>query len=484
MISTPDPEKNLVSRMTDCVCVYGTADLRGWYAGGTLERLNMEYPAGSKMNGILRCNEGITWGWALAYATTEEEIRGIWQDVGSILVEFVSFSQHFLLGMYVAQALHPKVKKCVESTQAHWDSIPKRAKRLLEDLHEDITPYKEFMRVVMFKIFKKLIRDGIIREGQNVDVAALKIEDMTSSEWLAVTVYMMGVRGKDLAQSSAKHWQRYNERFDAAIKEIIEFDEGDIELPGVGELTLAGRYIEWYCKFNMHLNKTILKSAYQQKLVGHAIDSKNVFLFDCKYVPGFGKQVADGLTVWTHAPFYFWLSFCYARFVTEVRTAIIDKPIVYHLECTELFSFTDFLQQQGVPVVDNPNYMYLASLSTDTPLKFKRYTGSKASAALLCASDTGNWYRDSDVPLRTPDHDGAEYQQHKHYFFAPEFPSLCEIEWDKCLKARPNYGYDTIAFGRDRHLYVGSTELVESYVGAPRDFPAIESKLKGSVQYK
>merc|ERR1712187_1018685 len=145
----------------------------------------------------------------------------------------------------------------------------------------------------------------------------------------------------------------------------------------------------------------------------------NVFLFDCKYVPGFGKQVADGLTVWTHAPFYFWLGLCYARFVTEVRTAIVDKPIVYHLECTELFSFTDFLQQQGVPVIDNPNYIALASMSTDRPLKFHRYAGTKASAALLFSGRSGKWFRDSDVILRTPDHDGKEYAQHKRYFFPP-----------------------------------------------------------------
>lgn len=269
-----------------------------------------------------------------------------------------------------------------------------------------------------------------------------------------------------------------------AIKEIIEFDEGDdVDIPGKDELTLAGRYIEWYCKFNMHLNKTILKTAFDNKEVGHAIDAHHVFLFDCKYVPGFGKQVADGLTVWTHAPFYFWLSICYARFVTEVREAIVDKPIVYHLECTELFSFTDFLQQQGVPVVDNPNYIALASMSTNEPLKFKRYQGKKASAALLFSAKTGKWYRDSDVMLRTPDHDGAEFDQHKKYFFpAGDLKSICELEWDKCHKANCKFGHETVGFGRGHGLYVGSTELVENYVGQPRDHTHVHCR--GEVQYK
>merc|ERR1711920_798037 len=232
--------------------------------------------------------------------------------------------------------------------------------------------------------------------------------------------------------------------------------------------------------FNLALNRTICRNAYVDGKVGHAIDGEHVFLLDCKFVPGFGKQVADGLTVWSYSPFYFWLSFVYAAFVTEIRENVADKPVIYHLECTELFSFTNFLQQNGICVIDNPNYIYLASLSTDKPIKYHRYNGMKAPGALLFFGD--KWHRDSDVKLRTPEHDEAQYEAHKHFVFPPKSRGLAGMEWDKCVKASPMFNSNHVTFGGAEHgLYVGSTELAKQYVGAPRSYN--REILKGSVEY-
>merc|ERR1712187_207680 len=133
---------------------------------------------------------------------------------------------------------------------------------------------------------------------------------------------------------------------------------------------------------------------------GHAVDGQHVFLLDALYIPGFGEQVAQGLTIWCFTTFFCWLARIYGGFAQLVQEET-QKPIIYHQECTELFQFTNFIQQFGMPCVDNLNYMVLASKSTSQPLEFQRWSYDMVPAALLF--DHGKWYRVPAVPLRTPD---------------------------------------------------------------------------------
>merc|ERR1712087_1083936 len=113
----------------------------------------------------------------------------------------------------------------------------------------------------------------------------------------------------------------------------------------------------------LRLNRTVIRSAFKPG-GGHAVDGQHIFLLDALFIPGFGMQVAEGLTVWCFTTFFRWLSCIYAKFAKLVQIDNSNTPIVYHQECTELFQFTNFIQQFGMPCVDNLNYMILASMAS------------------------------------------------------------------------------------------------------------------------
>ena len=52
---------------------------------------------------------------------------------------------------------------------------------------------------------------------------------------------------------------------------------------------------------------------------------------------------------------------CLHRFVELAQKRGIAGPCVIHLECTELYCFTPFLHEMGVPCVDGINALMLAS---------------------------------------------------------------------------------------------------------------------------
>jgi len=481
MISTPDPSKSIVSRCDDARVMYGTADLRGWYGGDVLNELNKIYPTEGKMNIVLRANEGLLWGMVLADSTDSEKPR-VMNDIVNILVEFTEGSMAFFLGMYVG--MKTKVTGATSMANAalqQWESVPKEGKRLLEEIKVDYEGYKKWLEPLGVACFKKGVKDGIFRKGQAVNLEELTAQDIKFDEWLAVNLYLCGIK-KKLPKTEAELWHYFYERFMKSVDFLLHFDEGNVDIPGVYDTVILGpRYVEWYCKLNVQLNRGICKSAYQEGKVGHAIDGEKVFLLDCKFIPGFGKQVADGLTVWCYSPFYWWLSYIYAGFVTEVNKAVGPKPMVYHLECTELFNFTDFLQQNGCPVIDNPNYVALASIGMGRPLKFEAFPTHEAPAALMFFGT--RWFRDSDIKLRTPKHDGGHFKQHMGVVFPDGVKGLPGEEWEKITKACFKFNGEDLGIGQGQHMYVGSTEIVDAYVGEPRSFSKEHWKHQGSVEY-
>ena len=126
----------------------------------------------------------------------------------------------------------------------------------------------------------------------------------------------------------------------------------------------------------------------------HGIDGKSLLLFDCRYIPGFGIQVAKSLTVWTAAKNYFWISTMLRRFARIMQERGLG-PVLCHMECTELFSFSPFLQEMGMPVVDAVNSISIASRCTDAPMRFVKFkknpstlTPPTPSALLVDTVDT------------------------------------------------------------------------------------------------
>lgn len=478
MISTPDPARNLTSRLDNARVIYGTADLRGWYGGDILGKLNREYPPEENMSGILRCNEGLLWGMILADTPVSEK-KALWQDVADILVEFTYGSCHFWLGLYLGFVMnrdndHP-------SAFLKWNDIPKMARDLLEALTVDIEPLLDFDSSSAIALFKKGVKDGLFRVGEEVDLDSITKADITEEEAGAMLIWICGVTGDTKFKTRGDIWEHCLLRMKQALQDVLSFDEGTDALPGKDEqATIGPRYIEWYCKFQHRLNNSILKDAHDANKVGHGIDGQNIYLLDCKYCPGFGEQVACGLTVWCYSPFFFWMSYIYARFATMINENSGTKPVVFHLECTELFNFTDFLQQNGVPTIDSPNYIKLASESTDKPIAFQRYCGREAPAAMLFQD--GKWYRDSDVKLRTPDFDGGQYEKHARLVFPLDIPGLPGLEWDKCQKGLCKVGEKNLGFGKGQALYVASTEVTAEYVGCPREY--LPDDMRGSVQYR
>merc|ERR1712217_481867 len=133
-------------------------------------------------------------------------------------------------------------------------------------------------------------------------------------------------------------------------------------------------------RFVHHINVSILK---KNQGDGNLFDAHNLYLFDARYVPAFGTAVAKGTTVWSYAQNYFWINALFGRFADVVQQSRPSVALAYHLECTELLTFLEMLQFQGVSVIGNVSYLFLASLGNNSPLKFQRFPLQAAPSAPL-----------------------------------------------------------------------------------------------------
>ena len=104
--------------------------------------------------------------------------------------------------------------------------------------------------------------------------------------------------------------------------------------PDVPGLPLAGAYVDVFARFNTRLNAGVL--AELSASCSHAIDGSEFLLFDTRFVPGFGLQVNEGLTVWTKAKNYIWMNAMLLRFVELATESKLASSVIIHLECTEL----------------------------------------------------------------------------------------------------------------------------------------------------
>jgi len=494
LISSPDPSKNLVSRMEDCGIIYGTADLMGWYGGSVLDKIKAEYPEPGPFAHVVCANKGVTWGMMLADCSSAEE-AWVWSEVSAQLVEYVDTSISFILGMYIGYKVddagirsheeQAKIDKCnsgLEQGQTiyeGWMQLPVAGKILLEQLIEDPTPILHFIEPALRGVEESQLDRG---QGPRGDVRGQNgdSDGVDDVDHFKALVFLVGRLKGDAGDDSAAEMDlQTKNRIIENAKKILNFNEGKDELnkdgkhPREKEITLGPRFVSWYCQLQVRINTTVLKESFEAGQVGHAVDGQKVFLFDCKFVPGFGKHVADGLTVWTHASHYFWVSLMYGHYAESLQSHLSGTPMAYNMECTELFSFTNFLQQNGVPTVDNINLMYIASKSSGKPLQYKRFSGHNAPAAMLTDAGMSRWFRRKTLPLRTPDYDLEDYIDTREYVFPGKAgnrktmdstPTVKSEIWDKLVKPEFHYGGKVLTVGRNQDLYCESCELCANYL--------------------
>jgi hypothetical protein len=333
------------------------------------------------------------------------------------------------------------------------------------------------MEPAIFYTFQKGVMEGALRKGSNQDPEMLTFADLTPEEVIASWIVMLG-RSSELLKNGAKLETQAKQHAVASIIHILEFDEGEDELPEKAtQVTCGQRYIDWYCDLMMRINKSLLREAFKEGKVGHAIDAENVYLLDALYIPGFGEQVAEGLTVWTYATSYSWLSRIYGKFAEQVQ-ADCQKPVIYHQECTELFQFTDFLLQFGMPCIDNPNYMVLASMSTSKPLNFKRYPKEPKDTPAALLFDSGRWFRDSHLLMTTPDEAAKKYTELKEFIYQDGKEGREDIMWGGIEKGAVQIGSKDVG----EALFIHSTSLVDKYIGCPHTRSA-DACCTGCVKY-
>jgi len=243
---------------------------------------------------------------------------------------------------------------------------------------------------------------------------------------------------------------------------LLDLGDPDLGLP------LGHAYAQIFGRFQASVNGDISR---QKRSAAHGIDGERALLFDCKFVPGFGLQVAGGLTVWAGAKNYLWMSACALEFL-KCLTQLEDSPrgFVVHLECTELFPFAPFFHELGVPCIDGVNLCMMATrCSTEhDAMHFVtfRQPAHRVPAAVVARTEGVCFHRSPIYKLRTPACLAeAFYQQEELYT-----PLLLEQSrmWAQQSRARVCYGgsemrfepaFDAGPLTKHETLYVESSSL-------------------------
>merc|ERR1711953_56434 len=281
---------------------------------------------------------------------------------------------------------------------------------------------------------------------------------------------------------------------DYISKQITDVVTGLLKVPafqkGLREgsnlyLPIGDKYTQWYSEFIYHLNSTVLAKYEGEK--GNLFEAGKLYFLDVLCIPGVGQAVAQGWTGWSYAQSYYWINAIFAGFANVVQRNNSSTGLAYHLECTELLSFLDMLEDGGAFVVGNVNYMYLASLGAGCPLQFTPYVGEASPAAILCLHESERngvrkpvttYFRRKDVPIRTPCMDSGLYADYRNLMYPPGSKMRNAFRWANVVKVNGLLGKtELIARPKITHptgtsMVVPSTHLLVDY------FPA-----GGQIQY-
>merc|ERR1711953_1404530 len=464
-----NPQHSITQRLDNAAVLQATADLRGWYTGNSevekkiLKELEAEYAANyfpiEGQTGSLwwSANNGLLWGFTLA--GKRQYAAKTWNDVAPALIERGS-GLAVVIGMYMGD-------KCWEEASGNitvaMRDAPTVADRILKDM---LSSQKDFYTWL---------------------VSGLKLLDMVSMNADSAGNKNMEIFKAMIALFGGCDECAQSQRLEADYisKQITDVVTGLLKVPafqkGLREgsnlyLPIGDKYTQWYSEFIYHLNSTVLAKYEGEQ--GNLFETGKLYFLDVLCIPGFGQAVAQGWTVWSYAQTYFWINAIFAGFADVVQRHNPSIGLAYHLECTELLSFLDMLQDGGAFVVGNVNYMYLASLGSGCPLQFTPYVGEASPAAIMCLHEneregvkapSTKYFRRKDVPVRSPAMDGKVYAAYRNLMYPPGSQTRKAFRWANVVQVNGLLGdQELVAKPKLMHptgdsMVVASTHLLVNY---------------------
>lgn len=323
LIASNDPSKNLITNTKGASVVYLTADTRGWYSGKASDTVNSFYEKFLK-----RPWNNKDWHFSLDGVSGELQMLDICLRVNDSLLEsidvaadekyFISIAERmveysagstaYLVGLYLGH-MAGKVDSEKEIDYNVWYG----AESLLELVEpmakaEDGTPLPKEVIVErcapIFDYLEPLVKVlyGFVNENYGDDGSV-------GDEFLAYAA-LLGNPAKS-GEDPPNNWEEMKLlialRMQDTLLSLMAMGELSNEVKG---LPVGDAFARTYAMYNAQLNEHALSKVERS----HGIDGENLMLFDCRYVPGFGLAVNQGLTVWTAAKNYFWMGSCVRRF--------------------------------------------------------------------------------------------------------------------------------------------------------------------------
>lgn len=165
-----------------------------------------------------------------------------------------------------------------------------------EIIVEKVKPIFEYLRPILHRIM-------YVVEGKST-------ESLTREEefrFLAVLIGNPSLKGGPIPKTYGEFKLELALRIQDTFMSLLTVGK---QSPDISGLPLGINYVEFYANFMARLNYEVLPRVKRP----HAIDGMQFPLFDARFVPGFGFQVSQGLTVWTVCQNYFWMSTILLRF--------------------------------------------------------------------------------------------------------------------------------------------------------------------------
>merc|ERR1712151_126281 len=436
-----EPTHSITHRLENAAILYATADLRGWYTGDSevMKKIHAEleaayvenhFPGSNGQVGGMwwSANQGLLWGCTLA--AKPQYAAKVWNDVAPMLIEGEP-AVPFVIGMYIGTHCWQEAKGNVTAAM---NAAPDVAEKILMDMRSGL---KDFYAWLVEGLSLLDILDMSLCSGATRGVADGPAEIPKLSKVFKALLALFG--GKD---GDEKHEEEYlNNQINDAITRLSKtpkFQEGLIQGDKC-RLPFGFLYIQWYSELVYHVNVHILGKYQGQK--GNLFEAHKLYFLDALCIPAFGQAVAKGWTVWSYAQSYFWINTIFATFATVVQKHNQGVGLAYHMECTELLSFLDVLQDDGIFVMGNVNYLYLASMGAKSPLQFVPYEGNTAPAAIMCLHKDGKqdnpettYYRRKDVPVRFLKLDSQLYAEYRDLVYPPGSHTQYKEKWAQLVE--------------------------------------------------
>lgn len=457
LISNPDPEKNLASKTNDASVIYLTADTRGFYNGDAKEEVDgcykpfLERTWDTDINDIEMLDVVVRANEKFLDSIDIKDDPNYFVTIAKTMVEYNRGSAAALVGLFLGNLV-------LEESEGNESNVWNNGGTLLEPivenmvLGEDGSPLSDMEEVLtkcepIFDYLRPLLL-VLVNAARGVE-SKQPLDSLTEMDEFKVYAALMGNPAPSSGEKNTPTtWHEMKSlvalRMQDALLSLIYTGKLVEEIDG---LPIGAAYADTFALYNANLNQAVLSRVDRS----HGIDGDTLLLFDCRYVPGFGIPVNLGSTVWTAAKNYFWMGTVLRRFA-KIMQDRGSGPVMCHLECTELFSFSPFLQEMGLPVVDAINSISIASRCHSTPIRYVKCTQDRStfvprtpSALVGDMSDTSKYFRDLKVQVRTPTEDGI-------YFAEGELgvKNLLQEEkklWKDVKVARPLFDDFELLFG-------------------------------------